>query len=116
MHDARFHRGVSGDQRLTQYLSTEHLGCADVAALATKQIELDALELEEPEQVCETTVHSADCTQRRMRAANCRRAMRAPAGKGAGCWPTALAVLGDVYEILRAREAAVPAARAGFSR
>ncbi len=72
MYDARFHRGVSGDQRLTQYLSAEHLGCADIAALATKQIELDALELEEPEQVCETTVHSRDCTQRRIRAANCQ--------------------------------------------
>jgi homoserine dehydrogenase len=32
-------------------------------------------------------------------------------GKGAGRWPTALAVLGDGYEVLRAREAAVPAAR-----
>ncbi|HKE45180.1 MAG TPA: homoserine dehydrogenase [Steroidobacteraceae bacterium] len=32
-------------------------------------------------------------------------------GKGAGRWPTALAVLGDVYDVLRARRLAVPAAR-----
>jgi homoserine dehydrogenase len=37
-------------------------------------------------------------------------------GKGAGRWPTALAVLGDVYEIFRSREAAAPAARAGLNR
>ena len=37
-------------------------------------------------------------------------------GKGAGRWPTALAVLGDVYEVLRVRSAAVPAARASISR
>ncbi|HEY7378543.1 MAG TPA: homoserine dehydrogenase [Steroidobacteraceae bacterium] len=32
-------------------------------------------------------------------------------GKGAGRWPTALAVLGDVYEVLRARRLDLPAAR-----
>ena len=33
-------------------------------------------------------------------------------GKGAGRWPTALAVLGDVYEVLRERSAAAPRANA----
>ena len=32
-------------------------------------------------------------------------------GKGAGRWPTALAVLGDVYAVLRARRLEMPAAR-----
>ncbi|HZF27152.1 MAG TPA: homoserine dehydrogenase [Steroidobacteraceae bacterium] len=32
-------------------------------------------------------------------------------GKGAGRWPTALAVIGDVYDVLRARRLELPAAR-----
>ncbi len=58
MHHAAVLDGrVRGHQRLPQHLSAEHLRAAGVAALAAKQVDLEALELELLLQVGEARIH-----------------------------------------------------------
>ena len=47
VHLAVLDRARRGDQRLAEHLATEHLGRADVAALAAEQVVLDPLEIEQ---------------------------------------------------------------------
>ena len=58
MHEPIVHRGTGRHQRLPEHLATEHLWTADVAALAAKQVVLEALELEQADQVREQPVHA----------------------------------------------------------
>ena len=53
MHVATIDGGARRHERLPEHLAAEHLRAADVAALAAEQVELDALELEQPQQVGE---------------------------------------------------------------
>jgi len=50
---AIFHRRRRRHQRLAQHLAAENLGAADVAALSSKQIDLEALESHDLDQVFE---------------------------------------------------------------
>ena len=60
MRDAiRLHGAVGGPQALPQYLTAEHLRAADVAAHAAKQVDLEAFQLQQPQQLGKTCVHQA---------------------------------------------------------
>ena len=48
---------VCSGQRLAQYLSAEYLRTADVAAFATEDIVLDALEVQKLDQVLKYRMH-----------------------------------------------------------
>ena len=60
MHVAPFDRRARRHQRLPEHLTAEHLGAADVAALAAEQIELQALERHHLDQVLEKLVHRSN--------------------------------------------------------
>jgi hypothetical protein len=70
MHVATIDGGARRDQRLPEHLAAEHLRAADVAALAAEQVELDALELEQAQQVIEQVIHRRFAFSPRHRAAS----------------------------------------------
>ena len=53
-------RARSGDECLSKHLSAEYLCTADIAALSTVEIVLDALEFQELDQVTENRVHARE--------------------------------------------------------
>ena len=57
MCDAGIHGVMGGGKRLAQYLSAEYLGAADVAAFTAKDIVLDALKTQKPQEVFENGIH-----------------------------------------------------------
>jgi len=57
MRVAPFDRRARRHQRLPEHLAAEHLGAADVAALAAKQVELETLERHHLDQILEKPVH-----------------------------------------------------------
>jgi len=58
MHLEPLDRAVRRHQRLTEHLATVHLGTADIAALTTKEIDLEPLEIELSQQVDDANVHA----------------------------------------------------------
>ncbi len=58
MDDAVLHRRRSGGEGLPEHLPAENLRAADIAALATKQVDLQLLELEQRQQVGDALVQS----------------------------------------------------------
>ena len=63
MHAAPVHRARRGDQGLAQHLPAEDLRRADVTALAAEQVVLEALEVEQLQQVGESRVHGGRSAQ-----------------------------------------------------
>ena len=59
-------------QGLAKYLATEYLRTTDITAVTTKDIQLDALELQQADQVVEDRVHVSLRYGRRRRRCRCR--------------------------------------------
>ena len=57
MDVATFDRGIRRHQRLAQHLPAEHATMAGIATLATKQIQLQALQLQHLKQIGEQRIH-----------------------------------------------------------
>ena len=58
MHHAAGHGARGGVEGLTEHLAAEHLGTADVAAFAAKQIDLKRLQLKQRQQFSDSLVHA----------------------------------------------------------
>jgi hypothetical protein len=57
MHVTRFDRRARRAQGLTEHLSPEHTRTADIAAFAAKDVLLDALEIEQVQEIGKDRMH-----------------------------------------------------------
>ena len=60
MRNPSFDRVLRGRQRLAQYLTAEDLRAANIAAVPSKYVVLDTLELEQGNQVFENRMHRGE--------------------------------------------------------
>jgi hypothetical protein len=66
VHDAAFDRIRGRDERLTQHLTAEHLRAADIPAFAPKEIDLEAFELEQIQEIGDRLTHGFEFTLNRI--------------------------------------------------